>query len=68
MPASRGKVYKLKHVARDLSKDKMPKRVQVVYDFIRYIIKDYATIVITIILLVTGWKTLNTLEILYLYS
>jgi len=46
----------------------MPKRVQVVYDLIRYLVKDYLTIVITIVLLGTIWRTLNTLEILGTYA
>lgn len=58
----------LKHVARDVSKNQMPKRVQVIYDLFRFLFKDYATIIITFILLITGWRTLNTLEILLLYS
>jgi hypothetical protein len=45
----------------------MPKRLIVVYDLSRYLFKDYATFIITIILLLTGWRTLNTLEILSLY-
>ena len=68
VPSTKQKVQMLKHVARDVSKEQMPKRVQVIYDLFRFIIKDYATIIITIILLVTGWRTLNTLEILLLYS
>ncbi len=58
----------LRHVGRDISKKQMPKRALVIYDLFRFLIKDYLTIAITIILLVTGWRTLNTLEILFLYS
>jgi len=46
----------------------MPKRARVIYDFLRFVTKDYATILITLVLLVTGWRTINTLEILALYS
>lgn len=46
----------------------MPKRVQVLYNLIRYIVKDYLTIVISAILLLTLWRTLNTLEILGTYA
>ena len=46
----------------------MPKRVQVLYNLIRYLVKDYLTLVITAILLATLWRTLNTLEILGTYA
>lgn len=46
----------------------MPKRVQVVYDLFRYLIKDYLTILITLVLVVTMWRAINTLEIMYLYG
>jgi hypothetical protein len=40
----------------------------VVYDLVRFLFKDYGTLLITVVLLVTVWRTLNTLEILYLYG
>lgn len=46
----------------------MPKRARVIYDLFRYLIKDYLTLAITMILLVTFWRTINTLEILYDYA
>ncbi len=46
----------------------MPKRLQVVYNLIRYLVKDYLTMLITVILLGTLWRTLNTLEILGTYA
>ena len=68
VPSTNQKVQLLKHVARDVSKNQMPKRVQVIYDLFRFLVKDYSTVVITVILLITGWRTINTLEILALYS
>jgi hypothetical protein len=61
-------VKKLKHVSRNLSIKKLPKRAEIIYDLFRYLIKDYLTILITIVLLATGWRTINTLEILYDYA
>jgi hypothetical protein len=68
VPAARKRVKGLSHVSRDLSNRKMPKRVQVAYDLLRFLIKDYLTILITVVLLCTGWRAINTLEILYTYS
>lgn len=68
VPSTNQKVQLLKHVARDVSKNQMPKRVQVIYDLFRFLVKDYSTVVITVILLITGWRTINTLETLALYS
>jgi hypothetical protein len=58
----------MKHVSRNLNKKMLPKRAEIIYDLFRYLVKDYLTIVITIVLLVTGWRTINTLEILYDYA
>ncbi len=58
----------MKHVSRNLSIKKLPKRAEIIYDLFRYLVKDYLTILITILLLVTGWRTINTLEILYDYA
>ena len=68
VPMNRDKVRGLRHVARDVGIFQMPKRIKVLYDLIRYLFKDYLTIVITLVLLATFWRTLNTLEILGTYA
>ncbi len=68
VPSNSQNVQRLKHVSRNLNKKEMPKRARVIYDLFRYLIKDYLTLAITMILLVTFWRTINTLEILYDYA
>lgn len=68
VPSNSQNVQKLKHVSRNLNKKEMPKRARVIYDLFRYLVKDYLTLAITMVLLVTFWRTINTLEILYDYA
>ena len=68
VPSNSQNVQKLKHVSRNLNKKEMPKRARVIYDLFRYLVKDYLTLAITLVLLVTFWRTINTLEILYDYA
>lgn len=69
VPAHVDRVRGLKHVGRDISGVKvMPKRVRVVYDLMRYIFKDYGTIVMVGLLIGTVWRALNTLELIWIYA
>ena len=55
------------HYLRERKAGKRPKRIIVAVDLFNFIISDYTTIAMTLILLVTLWRTLNTIEILQLY-
>ena len=39
-----------------------------IYNLFRFLVKDYLTIFMTLFLIVTVWRTINTLEILYDYA
>lgn len=52
---------------RELNAGHTPKRVLVVILLFRFIIADYATIIFTTLLVGTIWRSINTIEILYLY-
>ncbi|CDW72139.1 UNKNOWN [Stylonychia lemnae] len=47
---------------REIENGKVPKRVQVVGQLIMYIAIDYLTVFLSIILVVTGWRAVNTIE------
>ena len=56
---------KKNHYKREIDKGEMPKRLQVAVMLFYYIFTDILTLVFTILLLITGWRALNTLEITY---
>lgn len=45
----------------------MPKRVQVIANLFKYLVIDYITIACSIILIITIWRSLNTIEALWMY-
>ncbi len=44
---------------------KIPKRIEIVSKMLTYLIKDYLTIIGCMILIITVWRSINTLEIIY---
>eukprot|EP00347_Sterkiella_histriomuscorum_P012885 403366845 len=56
---------KKSHYMREVNKGQLPKRLQAAIYLFKYILIDYLTFVLSLILVVTVWRAQNTLELVY---
>ena len=50
---------------REVNKGQLPKRLQAAIYLFKYILIDYLTFVLSLILVATVWRAQNTLELVY---
>ena len=55
------------YFTREIKDKKLPKRVEVVMRLFECIFKDYVTILFSLILVVTMWRSINTIQKVWLY-